>query len=67
MGDPDVTLGWGSGGVRDGEGDVVEAELRGVGVGEIVMGEVGVVSCGGGGGVSDVREAALGWWRGEEG
>ena len=44
MGDPDVTLGWGSGGVRDGEGDVVEAELRGVGVGEIVMGEVGVVS-----------------------
>ena len=28
MGDPDVTLGWGGGGVWDGEGDGVKAESR---------------------------------------
>ena len=42
MGDPDVTLGWGSGGVRDGEGDGVKAVSRWSGVGESVPGEVGV-------------------------
>ena len=46
MGDPDVTLGWGSGGVWDGEGDGVKAVLRWSGVEEILPGEVrvGVVS-----------------------
>ena len=47
MGDPDVTLGWGRGGVWDGGGDGVKAVLRWSGAGEIVPGEVGVVSSGG--------------------
>ena len=46
MGDPDVTLGWGRGAVWDGEGDVVKAELRWLGVEETVPAEVE-----GGGGV----------------
>ena len=42
MGDPDVTLGLGRGGVWDGERAVMKAELRRLELGEIVPGEVGV-------------------------
>ena len=44
MGDPDVTLGWGGGGVWDDEKYAVSAVLRRSRMEEIVPGEVGVVS-----------------------
>ena len=43
MGDPDVTLGWGSGAVWDGGKYAVSAVLRWSRLEEIVPGEVGVV------------------------
>ena len=46
MGDPDVTLGWGRVGVRDGEKYAVGAELRWSRLEEIEPGEVGRVGMG---------------------